>query len=180
MHPCVRCPIPHDQLLDFDNKYLERTAKDTIEILNNARQKALISKADEEAELKKYSLRPCFVCINFIIVTYWLTSIQNSFFKLAHSDPFAGISFDDLHFQDSGVWGDHIFEHAKIQIDNRSAVTKIDNRFVFSSSNLLYSNKLSVRFKEFPRWSKLNHFDTGVMKLSFNDGSKHYNISRVS
>ncbi|KAF8832795.1 hypothetical protein HHX47_DHR1001873 [Lentinula edodes] len=146
LHPCVRCPIPHDQLLDFDNKYLERTAKDTIEILNNARQKALISKADEEAELKKYSLRPCF----------------NSFFKLAHSDPFAGVSFDDLHFQDSGVWGDHIFEHAKIQIDNRSAVTKIDNRF-----------------KEFPRWSKLNHFDTGVMKLSFNDGSKHYNISRL-
>ncbi|KAJ4463570.1 hypothetical protein C8J55DRAFT_443710, partial [Lentinula edodes] len=146
LHPCVRCPIPHDQLLDFDNKYLERTAKDTIEILNNARQKALISKADEEAELKKYSLRPCF----------------NSFFKLAHSDPFAGVSFDDLHFQDSGVWGDHIFEHAKIQIDNRSAVTKIDNRF-----------------KEFPRWSKLNHFDTGVMKLSFNDGSKHYDISRL-
>ncbi|KAJ3899697.1 hypothetical protein F5879DRAFT_926056 [Lentinula edodes] len=152
LHPCVRCPIPHDQLLDFDNKYLEQTAKDTIEILNNARQKALISKADEEAELKKYSLRPCF----------------NSFFKLAHSDPFAGISFNDLHFQDSGVWGDHIFEHAKIQIDNWSAVTKIDNR-----------NKLSVRFKEFPRWSKLNHFDTGVMKLSFNDGSKHYDISRL-
>ncbi|KAJ3911499.1 hypothetical protein F5877DRAFT_73133, partial [Lentinula edodes] len=152
LHPCIRCPIPHDQLLDFDNKYLEQTAKDTIEILNNARQKALISKADEEAELKKYSLRPCF----------------NSFFKLAHSDPFAGVSFDNLHFQDSGVWGDHIFEHAKIQIDNRSAVTKIDNR-----------NKLSVRFKEFPRWSKLNHFDTGVMKLSFNDGSKHYNISRL-
>ncbi|KAJ4476792.1 hypothetical protein C8R41DRAFT_869631 [Lentinula lateritia] len=147
-----QCPIPHDQLLDFDNKYLERTAKDTIEILNNARQKALISKADEEAELKKYSLRPCF----------------NSFFKLAHSDPYAGVSFDDLHFQDSGVWGDHIFEHAKIQINNRSAVTKIDNR-----------NKLSVRFKEFPRWSKLNHFDTGVMKLSFNDGSKHYDISRL-
>ncbi|KAJ3879833.1 hypothetical protein F5051DRAFT_438442 [Lentinula edodes] len=126
-------------------------------------QKALISKADEEAELKKYSLQPCF----------------NSFFKLAHSDPFAGVSFDDLHFQDSGVWGDHIFEHAKIQIDNRSAVTKIDNQFVFSSSNLLYSNKLSVRFKEFPRWSKLNRFDTGVMKLSFNDGSKHYDISRL-
>ncbi|KAJ3897963.1 hypothetical protein F5879DRAFT_995325 [Lentinula edodes] len=131
---------------DFDNKYLKRTAKDTIEILNNARQKVLISKADEEAELKKYSLQPCF----------------NSFFKLTHSDPFAGISFDDLHFQDSGVWGNHIFEHAKIQIDNRSAVTKIDNRF-----------------KEFPRWSKLNYFDTGVMKLSFNDGSKHYNISRL-
>ncbi|KAH7870089.1 uncharacterized protein C8R40DRAFT_1073545 [Lentinula edodes] len=96
------------------------TAKDSIEILNNARQKALISKADEEAELKKYSLRPCF----------------NSFFKLTHSDPFAGISFDDLHFQDSGVWGNHIFEHAKIQIDNRSAVTKIDNRKHYNISRL--------------------------------------------
>ncbi|KAE9393198.1 hypothetical protein BT96DRAFT_967228 [Gymnopus androsaceus JB14] len=50
----------------------------------------------------------------------------------------------------------------KVHIHARSTATMVDNCF-----------------KSFPRWSKLHHFNDGVMKLSFNDGSKHHDISKL-
>lgn len=45
--------------------------------------------------------------------------------------------------------------------------------------NIFHGLLLFDSFKSFPRWSKLHHFNDGVMKLSFNDGSKHHDISKV-
>ncbi|KAF9041871.1 hypothetical protein BDP27DRAFT_1374345 [Rhodocollybia butyracea] len=61
------------------------------------------------------------------------------------------ISFDDLHFF-VRLW-DHIFKVFKFHISDRDSVTLVDSR--------------------------LHHFSDGVMKTTFNDGSKHADISKV-
>ncbi|KIK51836.1 hypothetical protein GYMLUDRAFT_377235 [Collybiopsis luxurians FD-317 M1] len=69
-----------------------------------------------------------------------------------------------MHFLDSGLWEDHIYEQHKVHIKNvgRSAAVTIDNRF-----------------KSFPRWSKVHHFEDGISKITFNDGSKNHDISKI-
>ncbi|KAE9407876.1 hypothetical protein BT96DRAFT_1033699 [Gymnopus androsaceus JB14] len=144
--PCPKCLIPGSKLSDFSAVYPERTPEETVSKLNRAKQLEITSKAEAEAILKVSSLRPHI----------------NSFFSLAHGDPFRALSYDNLHFGDSGLWGDHLFEQHKVHIHARGAATTIDNCF-----------------KSFPRWSGLHHFNDGVMKLSFNDGSKHHDISKL-
>ncbi|KAJ3966423.1 hypothetical protein EV361DRAFT_854341 [Lentinula raphanica] len=148
--PCVKCLIPLDQLNNLQVEHTKRTAQETVAILNEARKSD--SKGAAEDLLKKYGLRPHF----------------NAFFELANGDPFAAASFDDLHFQDSGLWGDHIFEEVKFQLDRLPG-----------ASSRAAKSKIDERFKNFPRWPKLHHFESGVTKLSFNDGTKHRDISRL-
>ncbi|KAE9407194.1 hypothetical protein BT96DRAFT_963207 [Gymnopus androsaceus JB14] len=144
--PCPKCLIPGTKLSDFNAVYPEQTPQETVSMLNQAKQLESTSKAEAEVILKKYSLRPHI----------------NSFFSLANANPFWALSYDNLHFGDSGLWGDHLFEQHKVHIHARSTATMVDNCF-----------------KSFPRWSTLHHFNDGVMKLSFNDGSKHHDISKL-
>lgn len=46
--------------------------------------------------------------------------------------PHEFVSFDDLHFLDSGLWEDHLFEVHRWHIQNagRAAAVTIDARFV--------------------------------------------------
>ncbi|KAJ3834010.1 hypothetical protein F5878DRAFT_697660 [Lentinula raphanica] len=147
--PCVKCLVPHDQLNNLEAHHAKRSARQTIEILNEARQSE--SKAASKELLKKFGLRPHF----------------NTFFKLANGNPFEAASFDDLHFQDSGLWSDHIFEEAKFQLERLPGV-----------SSRSAKAKIDAHFKNFPRWSGLHHFESGVVKVNFNDGSKHRDISK--
>ncbi|KAJ3774269.1 hypothetical protein FB446DRAFT_787121 [Lentinula raphanica] len=146
--PCVKCEIPKDQLTDFDSEYTRRTAKHTVDIVNQALLIARTSKGESDTILKKHSLRPHI----------------NSFVRINNTDPHENVSFDDLHFLDSGLWEDHIFEMHKLHIKNvgRNAAVTIDNRY-----------------KTFPRWSKLHHFEDGISKITFNDGSKNRDISKI-
>ncbi|KAJ3804271.1 hypothetical protein F5876DRAFT_83451 [Lentinula aff. lateritia] len=143
--PCPKCFVPNDKLSEPTNAEL-RMAAHAHEQLQTANTKP--SKTEKEKILKKFSMRP------------------NVFMKLANGDPYAGSSFDDLHFQDSGLWGDHIFPLLKAHI---SALSTAQDT----------STLLNDRFKSFPRWHKLHHFPDGVFKITFNDGSKHCDISKV-
>ncbi|KAF5371230.1 hypothetical protein D9758_004318 [Tetrapyrgos nigripes] len=84
-----------------------------------------------------------------------------------HMDPYMASSFDELHFGSGGTWDDHLFAQFKRHLDEiagqgaRAAAVKIDSRF----SNM-------------PSWSTLNHFKA-VTNVSFNDGSKHRDISKI-
>ncbi|KAJ3858689.1 hypothetical protein EV359DRAFT_51930 [Lentinula novae-zelandiae] len=144
--PCPKCFVPNDKLSEPTNAEL-RMAAHAHEQLQIANAKP--SKTEKEKILKKFSMRP-----------------QNVFMKLANGDPYAGSSFDDLHFQDSGLWGDHIFPLLKAHILALSTARDT-------------STLLDDRFKLFPRWRKLHHFPDGVFKITFNDGSKHRDISKV-
>ncbi|KAL0562488.1 hypothetical protein V5O48_019599, partial [Marasmius crinis-equi] len=83
--------VGKEELSDLSGTWERRTPQDITDVLNEASD--LLYKKDREALLKEHSLR------------YG----QNAFMKLANSDPFAAVSFDDLHFEDSGMWGAHLF-----------------------------------------------------------------------
>lgn len=53
------------------------------------------------------------------------------FFKMVNSDPFAAVSFDNLHFDGSGLFEDHIFKQLKLHIEKsvgRNIAVTIDMR----------------------------------------------------
>ncbi|KAJ7440387.1 hypothetical protein FB451DRAFT_1344114 [Mycena latifolia] len=87
-----------------------------------------------------------------------LRNVDNVFWHVAHSDPHHAISFDRLHSHQSGLWGDHLFSQIKLHVSKPNH--KLD------------------RFDNLPRWRNLDHFQT-VTNVSFNDGGKHEDISKM-
>lgn len=101
------------------------------------------------------------------------------FWKINGSDPHEAISYDPLHADDGGFWGDHLFGQLKARVEElgRPAIVKIDSQYVIIQ--LLILPLLTIpRMAAFPRWRNLNHFET-VMNTSFNDGSKHEDIAKM-
>ncbi|KAF7334738.1 hypothetical protein MSAN_02372200 [Mycena sanguinolenta] len=94
-----------------------------------------------------------------ILKNMGLRKIDNVFWKVANSDPYQAICFDRLHSHHSGLWGDHFF----------GPIEKLGGR---------YSAKLDQQFDLLPRWRNMNHFQT-VPNMTFNDGSKHQDISKM-
>ncbi|KAL0059303.1 hypothetical protein AAF712_013951 [Marasmius tenuissimus] len=94
-YPCPRCMVHKEELADLSRTWKERSVKDTADILNEVID--LEFKNDQEALLKEHSLR----------------FGKNVFMELANSDPFRAVSFDDLHFEDSGLWGAPLFSVLK-------------------------------------------------------------------
>ncbi|KAJ7742490.1 hypothetical protein DFH07DRAFT_750448 [Mycena maculata] len=92
-----------------------------------------------------------------------LRNVDNVFWNVANSDPHKAISFDRLHSHHSGLWGDHLFGQLKLHVSNLSGRR---------------SAKLDQQFNMLPRWRDLNHFQS-VTNISFNDGSKHEDISKM-
>ncbi|KAJ7587834.1 hypothetical protein C8J56DRAFT_786443 [Mycena floridula] len=145
-HPYYKCLVPREELCDLSKSFIPRTVEDTFQVLQQVDKLKL--KGEKEDLLKEYSICP---------------PLQNAFARVANTDPHAASSFDELHTDDSGLWGKHLFSQFKLHIDalGQSAATEIDNRV-----------------NSFPRWRNLNHF-SAITTLSFNDGNKHFDISKI-
>ncbi|KAJ6518357.1 hypothetical protein DFH09DRAFT_1264672 [Mycena vulgaris] len=145
LYPCPICFVPWNEQSDLSTEHPLRTGKESEEILENAR--ALRTAAEREELLKDHGLR----------------DVENTFWKIKDSEPHAAISYDPLHADDGGFWGDHLFTQIKARVTElgRAAIVKIDAQMAM-----------------FPRWRGLNHFGT-VMNTSFNDGSKHEDIAKM-
>ncbi|KAJ7783949.1 hypothetical protein DFH07DRAFT_764319 [Mycena maculata] len=130
---------------DLSAEHPLRTGSESQQIVEQARE--LRTAADREEHLKDHGLR----------------DVDNVFWKVGNADPHKAISYDPLHADDGGFWGDHLFAQIKARVTElgRSAIVKIDTQMA-----------------AFPRWSGLNHFET-VMNTSFNDGSKHEDIAKM-
>ncbi|KAJ6495988.1 hypothetical protein C8R45DRAFT_1052651 [Mycena sanguinolenta] len=92
-----------------------------------------------------------------------LRDVDNVFWKVANSDPYQALSFDRLHSHHSGLWGDHFFSVIKLHIE------KLGGR---------HSAQLDQQFDRLPRWRNVNHFPT-VSNMTFNNGSKHQDVSKM-
>ncbi|EKM75860.1 hypothetical protein AGABI1DRAFT_45711 [Agaricus bisporus var. burnettii JB137-S8] len=92
-----------------------------------------------------------------------LRGVENAFWSVNHTDLHAAISYDCLHSDENGLWEDHFFPVFKDLAKElgRQNVSLIDNRF-----------------DAVPRWRDLHHFGS-VMNITFNDGSKNKDISKV-
>ncbi|KAJ7126505.1 hypothetical protein C8R43DRAFT_1028329 [Mycena crocata] len=145
LYPCPICFVPWNEQSDLSTEHPLRTGKESEKLLKEARAKTTV--AAQEEILKDHGLR----------------NVENCFWKIQDSDPHAAISYDPLHADDGGFWGDHLFGQIKARVNElgRAAVVKIDTQMA-----------------AFPRWSGLNHFDA-VMNVSFNEGGKHEDIAKM-
>ncbi|THU90821.1 hypothetical protein K435DRAFT_675329, partial [Dendrothele bispora CBS 962.96] len=144
--PCPKCFVSQEDLSDLSVQFQLRTPVHTLEIFQQV--KKCTTQVEKENILKEFSLRPH----------------MNVFLDLNHVDPYFACSFDELHFDSSGLWGDHLFAQFKRHLDalpGRAGSVTVDSRYA-----------------QMPRWSKLNHFNS-VTGTSFNDGSKHRDISKI-
>ncbi|KAH9017439.1 hypothetical protein EDB84DRAFT_1628850 [Lactarius hengduanensis] len=97
-----------------------------------------------------------------LLSRYGLRDINNVFWLVKNSDPYRALSFDRLHSNNSGLFGYHLWGEFKALAQTwRGAASKVDRQF-----NLT------------PRWRGLNHF-SAVIKVSFTDGAKFEDISKV-
>ncbi|KAJ7686006.1 hypothetical protein B0H17DRAFT_1169830 [Mycena rosella] len=148
LYPCPMCFVPWNEQSDLSTVHPMRTGHGSQQILEEAQAKR--TAAEREEHLKDHGLREVEVqCL-----------LENREYR-----PHEAISYDPLHADDGGFWGDHLFAQFKAQITElgRPAIVKIDAH---------------PRMSQFPRWRGLNHFDT-VMNTSFNDGSKHEDIAKT-
>ncbi|KAJ7727715.1 hypothetical protein B0H16DRAFT_1665589 [Mycena metata] len=145
LYPCPVCFVPWNEQSDLSAEHPLRTGLESEQILTEARAKRTLAERDEH--LKDNGLR----------------DVENAIWKIKGSDPHAAISYDPLHADDGGFWGDHLFAQIKARVEElgRAAIVQID-----------------TQMEAFPRWRGLKHFDT-VMNTSFNDGSKHEDIAKM-
>jgi hypothetical protein len=57
---------------------------------------------------------------------------QNCFWKVSHCDVHRALSFDRLHTNNAGMWGDHLWSELQFWLKElgRTAVVKVDAKFV--------------------------------------------------
>ncbi|KAH9170626.1 hypothetical protein EDB89DRAFT_1853308 [Lactarius sanguifluus] len=139
--PCPICVVPNDKLADISMTWPLRTAARTQELLKEAQS---LNNAESENLLSTHGIR----------------NVDNVFWEVCNSDPHRALSFDRLHSNNSGLFGDHLLSRLK-ELVKRDNAAKIDQQFDLA-----------------PRWRGLHHF-SNMMNTSFTDGSKYEDISKV-
>ncbi|KAF7973288.1 hypothetical protein HWV62_15663 [Athelia sp. TMB] len=129
--PCPKCLVLAEHLSDLSGNPTPRSAADTMEVLDRVSK---MTKEEAEKILKPLGLR----------------NVQNAFFKMIHSDVNHALSFDRLHTDQGGLFGDHQWPQIKLHIQSlgRKAIQAVDE----------YIDSV-------PRWRDLNHFKS-IMQLT--------------
>ncbi|KAF9457225.1 hypothetical protein BDZ94DRAFT_1342125 [Collybia nuda] len=143
-YPCPVCLVQAEELSDLDKTYIYRTTATMQDVYQNAQ--SLPRAIDIENELKKYGLR----------------NIDNTFWKIANTDPYLATSWDRLHAYHGGLFSDHLWDELQNIVKGlgKSQAKLIDNQM-----------------DQLPRWRGLNHFKS-VTNTNFTDGSKYEDISK--
>ncbi|KAI0033052.1 hypothetical protein K488DRAFT_48524 [Vararia minispora EC-137] len=142
--PCPVCLVPTEELSNLLNRHPERSRLQSHALIQHVRN-ADLNAGERDNLLSNYGLR------------------DNVFWRIANTDPHKALSFDRLHFNNSGLGGHHLWSELKkvIKLLGRQA-----------------EKALNENFNSIPRWSGLSHFSE-VVSSSFNDGTKHEDIGKL-
>ncbi|KAJ7687779.1 hypothetical protein B0H14DRAFT_2653696 [Mycena olivaceomarginata] len=99
LYPCSICFVPWNEQSDLSTDHPLWTSAESQQIVATARAKR--TKEEREDHLRDHGLR----------------DIDNVFWKIAGSDPYKAISYDPLHADDGGFWGDHLFAQIKGRVE---------------------------------------------------------------
>ncbi|KAG2336213.1 hypothetical protein BDR05DRAFT_1006072 [Suillus weaverae] len=143
--PCPVCLVPRDEQSVLSDAHPLCTSTESLNILNTAR--SALTQKEKERQLKAYLLR----------------DVENCFGKVSYCDIHRALSFDCLHINNAGMWGDHLWSELQFWLEDlgREAAVKID-----------------ANFDALPRWRNLKHF-SHVVGIDFNNGSTHEDISKM-
>ena len=131
--PCPVCLVPQELQSVFSDEHPLRTSIQSLNILNTARSTS--TEKEKEQQLKVYSLRDVEVwCLYWSRLNVNLPiASQNCFWKVSHCDVHRALSFDRLHTNNAGMWGNHLWSELQFWLAElgREAVVKVDVKFVF-------------------------------------------------
>ncbi|KAI0035349.1 hypothetical protein K488DRAFT_43506 [Vararia minispora EC-137] len=142
--PCPVCLVPAEELSNLLVRHEARTREQSLTLIQHARN-ADLNIGERDNFLSDYGLR------------------DNVFWQIANTDPHRALSFDRLHFNNSGLGGNHLW----------GELVK-----VIKSLGRQAEKALNDNFNAIPRWSGLSHF-SDVVSSSFNDGTKHEDIIKL-
>ncbi|KAH9009890.1 hypothetical protein EDB84DRAFT_1446058 [Lactarius hengduanensis] len=93
--PCPICFVPDDQLADVSKTWPPRTTERMQQLIEEG--KTLNRSVDHEHHFSKYGIR----------------DVDNVFWRVDNSDPYCTLSFDRLHSNNNGVFGNHLWKRFK-------------------------------------------------------------------
>ncbi|KAG1884643.1 hypothetical protein F4604DRAFT_1878660 [Suillus subluteus] len=98
-----------------------------------------------------------------VLMSRGLRDVDNTFSDVAHMDVHSAVSFDRLHVNNEGNFSDHLWTQFQEHVKSIGRQTQ---------------SQINVYFDSMPRWRNINHFNH-VMDISFSDGSKYEDISKL-
>ncbi|KAI6003353.1 hypothetical protein EDC04DRAFT_2871830 [Pisolithus marmoratus] len=140
--PCPICLLPLNELCDHSKTHPHRTSEEAI----------------THFELYKKSQ-----CIGDEMM--WSQSwqpVENAFWHVNQSCPHAALCFDPLHYNDGGLFSNHLFMELKK---------------ILASIGHHAKKTVDTQHELFPRWRNSNHFKS-VMNIFFSDRNKLLDIAK--
>ncbi|KAI5985055.1 hypothetical protein EDD15DRAFT_2390223 [Pisolithus albus] len=142
--PCPICLIPRDRISDFPAQCELRTSENVLKVLQEARSQDTAEKREQ------------------ILIQQGLRDVDSAFTVVANTDVYRALSWDRLHANFAGMFGDHLWPELLRILDRagRPAMARVEKNF-----------------SEMPRWHMLNHFDE-ALSISYTDSQKLEDLSK--
>ncbi|KAI6094690.1 hypothetical protein EDD16DRAFT_1783795 [Pisolithus croceorrhizus] len=139
--PCPICLIPRDHISDFPAQCELRTTENVLKVLEDARS--------QDTQEKKEQIL--------------IQQVPSAFTVVTNTDVYRALSWDRLHANFSGKFGDHLWTELLRILDRPDVKLWL----------LVEKN-----FSMMPRWHTLNHFDE-ALSISYTDGQKFEDLSKI-
>ncbi|KAJ7461103.1 hypothetical protein FB451DRAFT_1341275 [Mycena latifolia] len=138
--PCPRCLVSQEMLHCLQRTFEARTSSNMRAIVR------LAQNAPNATQKEK------------ILMDHGLHDIVHFMWNFRFSDPYQAVSYDLLHFDESGKWGHHLWPLILDLLGELRLLTKMTDIM-----------------GQFPRWRNLKHIDDLATK-DFTDGQTHFDI----
>ncbi|KAI6111227.1 hypothetical protein F5141DRAFT_1188410 [Pisolithus sp. B1] len=142
--PCPISLIPHDHISEFPAQCKLRTSKHILKALREACSQDTLEKREQ------------------ILIQQGLRDVDSAFMVIANTDIYHALSWDRLHANFTGKFGDHLWAELLRILDKagHQAMARVEKNF-----------------SEMPRWHMLNHFEE-ALSISYTDGQKLEDLSK--
>ncbi|KAI6100965.1 hypothetical protein EV401DRAFT_2061435 [Pisolithus croceorrhizus] len=143
--PCPICLIPRDHISDFPAQCELRTTENVLKVLEDARSQDTQEKKEQ------------------ILIQQGLRDVDSAFTVVTNTDVYRALSWDRLHANFSGKFGNHLWTELLRILDKAGRQTMA---------------MVEKNFSMMPRWHTLNHFDE-ALSISYTDGQKFEDLSKI-
>ncbi|KIJ32761.1 hypothetical protein M422DRAFT_265393 [Sphaerobolus stellatus SS14] len=136
-HPCPKCLAIREELTRFSKIYTPQTQADMMGIIKQVKAVGVTARMS-------------------ILRDVGLYFVENTFWKIHNSDPYAAYSYDVLHTFDLGEWGKHMWPLVLSVLGH-------------------VKNRISRSMRRIPCWRGLKHFQN-VAEIPYADGNTYWDI----
>ncbi|KAI6010037.1 hypothetical protein BKA83DRAFT_4467647 [Pisolithus microcarpus] len=132
--PCPICLIPHDDISKFPAQCELRTSDNVVKVLQEACSQETAEKGEQ------------------ILIWQGLRDVDNAFLVVANTDVYHMLSWDRLHANFMGKFGNHLW---------------LELLRILDKGGHQVMAKVEKNFSAMPHWHGLNHFDEALFYLIY-------------